>query len=89
MGQVLHEYNEFDKIRRQKILDYAARQAKRTAAEKAKDCQDIDEFQNASVEARIRAPASTWERWDGMIEEWEPWNRFGEPVNKWRYYKKK
>lgn len=97
MGQVLNENNPFAEIRIKKILEYAAKQAKRTTAEKAADYQVIDEFQNVWVEARIRAPASKWQRWwwsedrpdSKVIEEWEPWNRFGEPVNIWRYYKKK
>jgi hypothetical protein len=77
----------FSKIRIQKIKEYAERQKKRTAAEKENDFQDIDEFQNEWVEARMKGPRRSRERWDGMIEEWEPWNRFGEPVNRWRRYK--
>jgi hypothetical protein len=87
MTQVV-ELPNYKEIRRLKILEYAKRQQKRTVTDKEKDFEEIDEFQNAWVEQRIKEPASSWERWDGMIEEWEPWNRYGEPVNIWRRYKK-
>jgi hypothetical protein len=89
MTQALEKNNHFHEIRRQKIYEYARRQEQRSVTDKEKDVEQIDEFQNAWVEARIKGPASSWERWDGMIEEWTPWNRFGEPINQWRYYKKK
>ena len=48
-------YNEFDKRRKEKILDYYERQskakAKRTDEEKENDYQQISSYQNAWVEA--------------------------------------
>jgi len=37
------------------------------------------------VKSRMIAPAWTWQRWDGMIEEWTPWSRSGEWINQFRY----
>jgi hypothetical protein len=92
-------YNEFDKRRREKILAYVERQAKRTEAEKENDYQQqISSYQNAWVEARIREPDSKWRRWwwsedrpeSQVIEEWVPWSRIdGEPINIWRLSSKK
>jgi hypothetical protein len=89
MTQVV-ELPDYKEIRRLKILEYAKRQKQRSVIDTENDCQDITECQQEWVEARIniRKPASSWERWDGMIDEWTPWNRFGEPINQWRYYKK-
>ena len=78
----------FSEIRKRKILDYATRQKQRTEAEQENDFQDITEHQAELIERRIKGNARSWERWDGMIEEWTPWNRFGEPINQWRRYKK-
>ena len=75
--------------RRQIILDYATRQLQRTDIDKETDFEELIWFQEPWVETRMSGPPRSWERWDGMIEEWEPWNMFGEPVNRWRYYKKK
>jgi hypothetical protein len=73
-------------IRRQKILAYAETQAQRTDEEKENDFHDSDEYQAEWVERKIKS--QRWERCNGMIEEWTPWNRFTEPINQWRYYKK-
>ena len=83
------EKESFSKIRRQKILEYAERQKKRTAAEKENDYQEIDEFQSEWVDTTMKGSKRSWEVWnaDQVKEEWEGWNRYGEPVNKRRYYK--
>jgi hypothetical protein len=82
----------FSKIRIQKILEYAERQKKRTSAEKENDFQAIDEFQQGWVDARIKGSKRSWEVWnadDQVKEEWEPWDRYGQPVNRRRRYKLK
>lgn len=71
-----------------KILEYAKRQELRSVTEKEKDFEDINEFQNHWIKARMEGPASSWKRWGGVIDEWTPWSRLGEPVNIWRYYRK-
>jgi len=87
---LLHNPKELHRqVRRIQILEYAARQAKRTQEEKAADYQDIDECQNRWIEARMRGSAKSWKRWDGTIEEWSPWSWIdGEAINIWREYKK-
>ena len=79
----------FSNTRIKKIINYAERQKKRTASEKEKDFEEIDEFQQEWFEARMKGNARSWETWDGHLvkEEWGPWNRFGVPVNIWGYYK--
>jgi hypothetical protein len=83
------EKESFSKVRIQKIKEYAERQKKRTAEEKENDFQLIDEFQREWIDTRIQGSNRSWERWnaDKVNEEWEPWDRFGEPVNRRRYYK--
>jgi hypothetical protein len=74
----------------QKIRGYAARQMQRIEAEKENDFQNVDEHQQEWFDGRMMGNARRWEVWDSdqVREEWEPWNRFGEPFNKWRYHKK-
>jgi len=81
--------NSFSITRIKKIREYAERQERRTEAEKQNDFQEVTEEQQGWINHRINAPARTWERWnaDKVREVWEPWNRFGEPVNRWRYIK--
>jgi hypothetical protein len=88
LTQVINqELPDYKQIRRLKIEAYAKRQEQRTDVEKENDFQQIDEFQAEWFEKRMKGNARSWERWHGMIEEWEPWNRYGEPVNIWRYHK--
>jgi hypothetical protein len=85
---VLQKEVNFRENRRIKILEYAQRYSKRTDTEKESDFEDINEEQEEWVKKRITAPSWAWQRWDGIIEEWTPWNRFGDPINQWRCYKK-
>lgn len=86
----------FAKQRRLEALQrYARKQERRTAAQKQQDFQHIDEFQEQWVQTKmkIRGSAKSWQRWwwddnrpeSHIIEEWEPWDRYGNPVNIWRY----
>lgn len=84
---LIHRDKSFAQVRISKILDYAKRQSKRTDTEKKKDFERLNQEQDGWVKRRMAGPAWTWERWDGMIEEWTPWGSCGEPINVWRYYK--
>lgn len=84
---LLHKDKSFVEVRISKTLDFANRQSKRTDTEKKKDFERLNEDQEGWVKRRTAGPAWTWERWDGMIEEWTPWGSCGEPINVWRYYK--
>jgi len=84
---LVHEL-DYSELRRQKIIAYAKRRKLRSNKEKENDFHAIDEYQDEWIEYRMSGPARSWERWDGVVEEWTPWNRFGEPINQWRYYKK-
>jgi|GEM_PF-6181244 len=53
-----------------------------------KDFVELDEYQQQCVDHRMKGNARSWEPSNGIIEEWTPWNRYGEPINIWRYYKK-
>jgi hypothetical protein len=84
----LQKDKSFARIRAQKILNYATKQAQKSFTDKEKEFEVIDEYQHAWVDHRMKGSARSWARWNGVIEVWEPWNRYGEPVNIWRYYKK-
>jgi hypothetical protein len=79
--------NTFSKIRNQKILDYAKRYSNRTDTEKEAEFEGLNEEQEKWSKKRLAVLNWTWQRWDGDIEEWIPWNRYGEPINEWRFYK--
>jgi hypothetical protein len=70
------------------ILEYAHRQSKRSITDKKHDYQNLSEEQKNWVKTRMVGPACTWFTFDGdrVREEWKPWNRWGEPVIRWRYY---
>jgi hypothetical protein len=78
----------FQEIRIRKIRDYAQRQSKRSITDKKHDYQNLTEEQKKWVKTRMVSPAWTWLTFNGdhVLEEWEPWDRYGEPVNRWRCY---
>jgi hypothetical protein len=78
-------------LRRLKILEYAARQRKQTKADKRKDSRRLTEYQKIWVENRMNGSKRSWDRWnaDEVREEWEPWDRYGEPISIWRFHKLK
>jgi hypothetical protein len=53
------------------------------------ELDELSDEQGQWTDRKMSCPLICWERWDGIIEEWMPWNGFGEWVNVWRHYKKK
>src|SRR4249920_2113242 len=62
--------------RRRIILDYAAKHVQRTIIDREVDFEKLTWFQEHWVQTKMSGTARSWERWGGMIEGWEPWNRY-------------
>jgi hypothetical protein len=81
------EAKEYHKNKRIAAIRNFAERRPRPKLDPYADFDDLNIEQQEWVEGQLNESRS-WERWHGMIEEWEPWNRYGQPVNIWRYYKK-